>query len=133
MCESRDGGADAYHTLNRLQMATLAGAPLEEADVKTALEEVASPPWDPTTALLRPGAGAEGFWERVEAADLALTCFLLGEATELGALEHEYGRAFATRSSRRDRDSVVDHLRDIAEVHGGEDLAELAQRLDGRP
>ena len=91
-----------------------------------------APPWDPTTARLRPGAGAEESWERGEAADLSLTRFLLGESTELGALEHEYGRAFATRSSRRDRDSVVDHLRGIAEVHGEEDPAELARRLDGR-
>lgn len=77
------------------------------------------------TTAIEVDASCDGIVERYRG--------LIGTATELGAPEHKYGRAFATRSSRRDGDSLVDHLRDIAEVHGGEDLAELAQRLDGRP
>lgn len=124
--------AAPYYTLNWLQMATLAGIRLSEPEVAAALTSVAP------TASITNGPGhrgdgdTHGFWERVVSADLSLTRCLLGEPTDLGQLESEYRWAFATRSSRRDRDSVVDHLRDIAAVHGGEKAAELAHRLGGR-
>ncbi|MDP9388507.1 MAG: CHAT domain-containing protein [Actinomycetota bacterium] len=126
------GEATPYHTLNWLQLATLAGMRVPEAEVAAALGSV-TPAVSGPSGPRRPGRGdPEGFWERVVAADLALTRFLLGEPTDPAQLENEYRWAFATRSSRRDRDSVVDHLRDVAAVRGGATLAELARRLDDR-
>lgn len=117
---------EPYHLLNWLQMASLAGAPAAGPTAQAALAHVVT--------AISPGTdgAAEDFWARVTVADLSLTRHLLGEAVDLPQLEADYAWAFATRSSRRDRDSVVDHLRDVAELRGDPGLAALAAGLETR-
>ncbi len=74
----------------------------------------------------------EDFWARVTLVDLALTRAVLDHEADLSGLEARYRAAFRTRSSRRDRDSVIDHLRDIADLRSDPDLGLVADRLDDR-
>ncbi|MGI8685289.1 MAG: CHAT domain-containing protein [Acidimicrobiales bacterium] len=123
--------ADPYVTLNWLQMAALTG---DRAD------PTAAPVLDAVDKALaaREQGGDEQFWTRVAVADVSLTRAVLGDPVDVDRLEDEYRRAFDTRSSRRDRDSVVDHLRDIADLHVRSDekraahLLDLVARLDRR-
>ena len=48
---------------------------------------------------------------------------------DVGALADEYRSAFGTRASRRNRDSTVDHLRDLAVLMESEPLGRLADDL----
>ena len=137
---SKHGRPKPYHALNWLQMHALAGAPVPEAEARAALAAVEPPspgraaagPGDATGGTDRAEAKAldpEDFWQRVMLADLALTRYLLGEPADLHRLEGLYLDAFATRSSRRDRDTVVDHLRDVGELQRGSSLTDLARSL----
>lgn len=117
-----------YHVLNWLQMAALAGTPLPPQEASAALASVAPGPREATAG--ERGDDGEDFWERVTRADLSLTRLLLGQPVDLGQLRDEYVWAFATRSSRRDRDSVVNHLHDVADLRPGTGLAELADALE---
>ncbi|HET9443703.1 MAG TPA: CHAT domain-containing protein, partial [Acidimicrobiales bacterium] len=119
------GAPAAYHVLNWLQLAALAVAPVAPREAAAALDGVA--------AGQGAEAGPEDFWSRVGRADAALTRYVLGLVTGPGELEAGYRSAFATRSSRRDRDSVVDHLLDVAELGGDAALAALARALDPPP
>lgn len=112
-----------YHALNWLQMATLAGVPVADPDARAVLARIEHPPAPVTHEV--------GFWARVTAADLALTRSVLDGSPDVDELEGRYRVAFETRSSRRDRDSVVGHLHDIADLSRGTPLADLANRLDG--
>lgn len=114
-----------YYALNWLQMAALAGTSGAEEETRALLARLAG--------VTVPDGGDEDFWGRVTAADLSLTRSVLEGVADVDALHQEYRSAFDTRSSRRDRDSVVDHLRDIADLRQGTPLAELARRLEGRP
>ena len=113
-----------YYALNWLQMAALAGTPAVDADTRALLRPVAGPS--------APDDADDDFWVRVTAADLSLTRSVLEGVADVDQLHREYRSAFDTRSSRRDRDSVVDHLRDIADLRPGTPLADLARRLEGR-
>ena len=120
-----DGAPQPYQVLNWLQMATLAGAPVPEAEANAALDAFGPCPRTPTV-----DDGPENFWTRVVLADVTLTRYVLGGPVELGQLRAHYEWAFSTRSSRRDRDSVVNHLYDIADLRGDAGLMELADALE---
>lgn len=126
-----------YFALNWLQIATLAGTPVPEAKALALLALVERPPppdgEDDEKEKAKERENDRGkFWARVTTADVSLTRSVLGGISDMGRLEAEYRRAFATRSSRRDRDSAMDHLRDVADLRPGTELAELADRLGGR-
>lgn len=115
---------DPYVTLNWLQMAALTADVAPDADAPAVLDAVEK-------ALVAGEVdGDEQFWARVAVADVCLTRAVLGDPVDVDRLEEEYRLAFDTRSSRRDRDSVVDHLRDIADLHRPADEARAAQLLD---
>lgn len=113
---------DAYYTLNWLQAATLAGAPVEPGEAEgllTALEAGST------------RRGKEDFWARATLANIALTRAVVTRSSDLEQAEARYRWAFGTRSSRRHRDSVIDHIRDLADLlENGEALTGLAGRLD---
>ena len=119
-----DGEPRLYYTLNWLQLAHLAGTPVDAPTARALLERFEKVPG--------PESRDEDFWTRVATADLALTRWLLGWGGTPGAIEAEYRFAFGTRSSRRDRDSVLDHLGVLAALRPGSALTDLADRLRPR-
>lgn len=111
---------EPYFTLNWLQMASLAGAPIETGEAEALLVSVEA-------GASRPEK--EDFWTRATLANLALTRAVLGGSNQFEDVEPGYRWAFATRSSRRHRDSVIDHIRDLADLVDGSELERLADRL----
>jgi beta-lactamase superfamily II metal-dependent hydrolase len=107
-----------YYTLNWLQMLTLAGSPMPDEQV------------EPLLALVQPAA--PDYWGRATAADLSLTRAVIDgrfDETTIAELDEAYTVAFQSRSSRRERDSTVDHLHDIACLSNNAELRTLATVL----
>ena len=117
------GEPTSYFALNWLQMASMAGAPADPGEAASLLH------WFSVSRTS--GDAADGFWARATAGNLALTRWVLDGEADLADIERAYRFAFATRSSRRDRDSVVSHLRDLADLRPGAGLADLACQLGG--
>lgn len=113
---------ESYFTLNWLQMAALAGTPVDLGEAEAAMASVEA-------AASRPEK--EDFWTRATVANVALTRAVLAGAEDLTGVESRYRWAFSIRSSRRHRDSVIDHIRDLADLVGGPGLERLAERLAG--
>jgi hypothetical protein len=113
------GSVESYYALNWVQLATLARAALDAGEVEATLN-----------AVDRREDTEEDFWSRSQAGDLALTRYILGAGTSDG-VEDAYAKAFQLRSSLNNRDSVVDHLCDLAALAEDADLAEIASRLRG--
>jgi tetratricopeptide (TPR) repeat protein len=61
-------------------------------------------------------ASTEGFWGRTAVGDRALTRALVEGTDDLRAATTAYRKAFALRSSRRERAVVSDHLADLANI-----------------
>jgi hypothetical protein len=119
-----------YHQYNLVQLAQVARliqARLDDKDEKAVEAETAK-----LRATLagaesvdeddeRP-AEAEDFWTRTREGDRLVTALLLGDddeattATGMARLVLAYERAFALRSSPRERASVTDHLIDLADL-----------------
>ena len=134
----------SYYALNWLQLSKLAGIRLNRREVEATLAAVEgggrlqvttdgrldrkSPP-----AVTAEDEGEEeDFWSRSCFGDLALTRYTLrmrGSAAH--DVEQAYAHAFQLRSSRNNRDSVVDHLGDLAALAGDADLDAIAHRLGG--
>ena len=142
-----DGRAavEPYYALNWLQLASLAGAPVEDAVAEPLLAAISRNPRQPRVKVDPTGAVAakqavgatakpetDDYWSRVVRADLELTRSLRrGQASaDAARLVALYGEALtAGRSSQRDRDSTVDHVRDMAELLDDDALRELALGL----
>ncbi|MGH9117017.1 MAG: DUF7379 domain-containing protein [Acidimicrobiales bacterium] len=148
LANTSDGGRasiEPYYTLNWLQLASLAGAPVEDAIAEPLLAAIARNPRQPRVKVdetgavaARQAAGAatkpasDDYWTRVVRADLELTRSLRrGQAAaDAAQLVAHYGEALTSgRSSQRDRDSTVDHVRDLAELLDDGALRELAAGL----
>jgi tetratricopeptide (TPR) repeat protein len=61
-------------------------------------------------------AAADGFWGRATVGDRALTKALVDGTYDLRAMMAAYLKAFAVRSSQRERAGVADHLADLAHI-----------------
>ena len=135
---------EPYYALNWLQLATIAGTPVDDATAEPILTAIARNPRlprvrvDPSGAVARAQPASrsardgEDYWARVVRADLELTRSLRGGPGRLdaAALVERYETALMSgRSSQRDRDSTIDHLRDLAELLDDEQLRVLAAGL----
>ena len=61
-------------------------------------------------------AATDGFWGRATVGDRALTKALVDGTYDLRAMMAAYRKAFALRSSQRERAGVADHLADLAHI-----------------
>ena len=61
-------------------------------------------------------AAKDGFWGRATVGDRALTKALVDGTYDLRATMAAYRKAFALRSSQRERAGVADHLADLAQI-----------------
>jgi hypothetical protein len=140
--EGRIAEVDPYYVHNWIQMSALAGDPVDEqADVL--LDAIDRSPRAPrvqvegrravaalTGARVDHDAeGTEDYWCRVARANNILARGLRAGAPDIDALDAAYREAFTTRASRRNRDSTIDNLRDLAQLSGDARLRELADSL----
>jgi beta-lactamase superfamily II metal-dependent hydrolase len=111
-----------YYALNWLQMSMLAGSPVPREEAEPLLGPIDE-------------AAAQGYWGRATAADRLLTRAVLDRRLDqatITELDEAYTAAFRTRSSRRERDSTIDHVRDVALLTGDAKLGTLAEALRTR-
>jgi beta-lactamase superfamily II metal-dependent hydrolase len=140
--ESWSADVEAYYALNWIQLAKLARVRVNAREVTATLAAVES-----STPLLVtgdgrldrrakdavPGApeeGEEDFWSRSCTGDLALTRYVLRPGHSAAEqVEKAYSGAFELRSSRNNRDSVLDHLSDLAALADDAELEAISRRL----
>ena len=123
-------GSDKYHVLNDVQLSHLLG----ETGLDPATQRI-DEAFAPSSSDVHAESEFTGYWDRVADADRLLTGRLLtgdlaGAAKELrGAYEEVFGE----RSTWRQRDSTVDHLWDLSQLHAdvqeADALAELWRAL----
>ena len=102
-----------YHLFAWTQLACLA-----ELRGETLPPEFESSPIE-VRARFEADAGAsspDGFWGRASVGDRALTRALVDGTYDLRAMTAAYRKAFALRSSQRERAGVSDHLADLAHI-----------------
>jgi beta-lactamase superfamily II metal-dependent hydrolase/tetratricopeptide (TPR) repeat protein len=111
--------AKPYYALNWLQMSMLAGSSVPSGQAEPLLASIDEP-------------AGQDYWARATAADGLLTRAVLDrrfDQATITELDGAYTAAFRTRSSRRERDSTIDHVRDIARLTGDTKLGTLAEAL----
>ena len=133
-----------YYTQAWLQMSVLARQPIDDALAAVLLNAIDIAPRRAEGRARRRGpgrrCGASGVGERGREArrllgagstraNNMLTRGVLDGAVDVDSLADEYRSAFGTRASRRNRDSTVDHLRDLAVLMESEALGRLADEL----
>ncbi len=120
-----------YHTTLWVQMAALAlpeTAKLPKA-VRDALDKLDKQTQEARKERPQP-VGSTDFWAETAIADVAISrAVVLGE--EFTAAEDGYRRAFYNRSTVREHDSVLDHLRDLEVLFPKRkaEIQELIQKL----
>ncbi len=128
------GGAEAkrmepYHTNLWLQLVVLTSANGELTPAKKKI----------LTALYRQvvdeAKTSTDYWETAAVADTVVTCALAGGpidgiVLQYGAAEQEYRKAWALRSSMRQRDSVLGHLEDLVDLVRPERVDELKKLVN---
>ncbi|MET1002634.1 MAG: hypothetical protein ABWZ15_12560, partial [Acidimicrobiia bacterium] len=131
-----------YYTQLWLQMATLAGEEVDDSLANALLDAIRDAPDSPTVFLDACGQPVEkvtperaddrpyaDYWSRVARANNLLTRAVRSGEIDLRELKTAYLDTFRTRASRRNRDSTVDHLRDLAVLMGNGALDALAADL----
>jgi len=124
----------SYHTCLWAQTARLAGAPPDTLKQTRAALDKLEEQLDKDTATR---TKAQDFWADAARGDLAVSRLVVnsgGKAGRRATLEEAekcYRAAFENRSSVRERDSVIDHLRDLAILMPARrrELEELIDRL----
>ena len=141
--EGRVARVDPYFVHGWIQMSSLAGDPVDD-QAELLLDAIVQSPSAPrvvidghrVTAVLppepRPDDEPDDFWTRVSLADNLLTRGIRQGTPDIEALDQKYREAFSTRASRRNRDSTIDNLRDLATLTGNTRLGELAESLAHR-
>jgi hypothetical protein len=130
---------DTYHTCLWAQMGKLAGERTGKGSpIRNAVDELATQ----LAASSDEAGGAPDFWADAAQGDLALTRAVLDmtktkgiAAGQLLAAKKPYLRAFKHRSTVRERDSVLDHLRDLVDLmpdkRSAANLGTLLDALNG--
>ena len=107
---------EAYYTLSWLQLSHIAHRP-PEAGQATALIDAIKGNCKVTGEVGSLAVGdpigdvSQDYWERARAADLKLTCAVVGWEADADELAVAYQEAFSTRCSRRNRTSSLDNVR----------------------
>ncbi|MGQ0616572.1 MAG: CHAT domain-containing protein [Acidimicrobiia bacterium] len=138
---------DAHHALAWLETASMAGTPVEPGQSGRLLEAVRLAPGQPAVVVDERGEAVgpvvptprsrpeddHDHAARANAAEAMLAAGVLRRAFDVDALARAYRDALATRSSRRLRAALVDHLADVALLAGADDVGALAHQLDPVP
>ena len=103
-----------YHLLAWTQLACIADLRGETLPAK--LESAPAEVRERFLASLEAPAATDGFWGRATIGDRALTKALVDGTYDLRAMMAAYRKAFALRSSQRERAGVADHLADLAHI-----------------
>ena len=114
-CEShelhlaRSGRPSSYSSCVWLQLSRIAGVTMTKQgrDVLRQLDED-NQPRSPRATIVKPD-----FWADTAPGDVALTRAVLGDPTMYAVAETHYLAAFCNRSTVRERNSVIEHLRDL--------------------
>jgi tetratricopeptide (TPR) repeat protein len=140
--EGRVAQLDPYYVQQWIQMSVLAHDPVDD-QAAVLLDAIDRSPGSPSVviegnrvvAVARSQDALDDeldYWTRAARANNLLTRGFLIGTPDIETLDSAYRHAFSTRASRRNRDSTIDNLRDLAELHGDTQLGELAASLANR-